>query len=290
MLRWRLGIAVLVLVIAGGVAYAVASGSKSGGQEEPAWAKGHEVPDALKERAHEGEEAHGGEEAHKAKFERDKGGEGGGEGPKSPAAEQVAERAYPRAYVDDRQAERSRVAFTRLPGRPARGSFSAGRAFRAAGANTPWNELGPKTPDVPGQASQFFDPKTQTGPSTQESGRVTALAVDPACAPGNCRMWVAAAGGGIWRTNDALATHPAWTPPPGDLPTNAFGSLYYDAAHDTLYAGSGEPNGSSDSEAGLGLFKSTNGGASWSLVPGSAAVATNRSIGAIVTDPANANV
>jgi hypothetical protein len=106
------------------------------------------------------------------------------------------------------------------------------------------------------------EPVTQQGPPSQESGRVTAIAVDPACAPGDCRVWVAAAGGGIWRTGDALALHPQWTAPPDDVPTTAFGSLYYDAPRETLYAGSGEPNGSSDSEAGLGLFKSTDGGAS----------------------------
>ena len=54
--------------------------------------------------------------------------------------------------------------------------------------------------------------------------------------------------------------------------------------------GSGEPNGSGDSEAGLGLFKSTDFGASWTLVPGSEAVATNRSIGSIAVDPTNPNV
>src|SRR4029079_15046480 len=98
----------------------------------------------------------------------------------------------------------------------------------------------------------------------------------------------ASAGGGIWRTNNALAAVPSWIAPPDDLPTNAFGSLSVDpndASGNTLYAGSGEPNGSGDSEAGLRLFKSTNGGLSWQLVSGSAAVATNRSIGAIAVRP-----
>ena len=69
------------------------------------------------------------------------------------------------------------------------------------------------TGNVPAEASQFFDYDTKTGPTTQESGRVTALAIDPNCgkssAPAGapCRLWVAAAGGGIWRTNDALAAH-----------------------------------------------------------------------------------
>ena len=182
-------------------------------------------------------------------------------------------------------------AFDRLPARAPRSAFRSGRAFEnavnAAPAN--WSELGPVTPNVSGIASQFFDPVDQDGPATQESGRLTAIAVDPGCTAGDCRVWVAAAGGGIWRTADALAAKPAWTPPPADLPTTAFGSIYYDEPHDTLYAGSGEPNGSSDSEAGLGLFKSTDGGASWSLVPGSAAAATNRSIGSIAVAPGDGN-
>jgi hypothetical protein len=161
-----------------------------------------------------------------------------------------------------------------------------------------WNAIGPVNTDIPGEAGQFFDLISQTGPSTSESGRVTALAIDPNCgkasAPAGapCRLWVAAAGGGIWRTNDALAATPAWIAPPNDLPTNSFGSLIIDpndATGSTLYAGSGEPNGSGDSEAGLGLFKSTNGGASWTLVAGSASVATNRSIGAIAVRPGQPN-
>ena len=69
----------------------------------------------------------------------------------------------------------------------------------------------------------------------------------------------------------ARRARPTWIAPPDDLPTNAFGSLIVDAddaTGNTLYAGSGEPNGSGDSEAGLGLFKSTDGGDSWTLVAG----------------------
>src|SRR4051794_5850629 len=216
-------------------------------------------------------------------------GEGGG---KTPWGEQVANRAYPRGYVDDRRVLSERRAFDRLPSQAPRSAFRTQRAFELAAASSPvkWANLGPVTPNVAGEASQFFDPATLQGPPTQQSGRVTALAVDPACHAGDCKLWVAAAGGGIWRTNDATAAKPAWIPPSDDLPTNAFGSLFYDAAHHTLYAGSGEPNGSGDSEAGLGLFRSTDFGASWSLVEGSDDVAINRSIGAVAVDPANPDV
>jgi hypothetical protein len=266
-------LAALLLAVGGAVVLGTARTDK------PAWAGDNEVPNARHEAA---------DEARQAKFKRGHGKEADRRGPASPAAEQVGDRAYPRNYVDDRLAARSRQAFQSLPA-----GVGASRVPRSSIAAAPvsggWSELGPSTPNVPPASSQFWDPRTLTGPTTLESGRVTALAVDPACAPGNCRMWVAAAGGGIWRTNDALASHVQWVAPSASLPTNAFGSLYFDAAHNTLYAGSGEPNGSSDSEAGLGLFKSTDSGASWTLVPGSFGAAVNRSIGAIAVDPSDAN-
>jgi hypothetical protein len=221
-----------------------------------------------------------------------KGGEGERHGARTPWGEQVANRAFPRSYVDDRRALAGRQAFERAPRTAPRSAFRSDGAFKTARIAAPghWTLLGPVTPNVSGEASQFLDPVTGQGPTTQESGRVAAMAVDPVCNPDDgCRVWVASAGGGIWRTNDALAENVQWLPPSTDLPTNAFGSIVYDASSETLYAGSGEPNGSSDSEAGLGLFKSTDFGVHWSLVPGSAAVATNRSIGAIAIDPNDSN-
>ena len=68
----------------------------------------------------------------------------------------------------------------------------------------------------------------------------------------------------------------------GGIPTNAIGSIAVDPndpTGKTIYVGTGEANASGDSEAGLGLYKTTDGGDHWSLVPGSfAAVANLRSI------------
>ena len=228
---------------------------------------------------------------HEATF-GDQGGEANREGPDSPAAEQVEDRAYPRTYVDDRLALQGKRSFKRLPGALPRSAFRSTASFKDGLAAAPrsWRVLGPVTPEVAPEASQFFDPSTGNGATTTQSGRVTAMAIDPNCGrPGRgCRLWVAAAGGGIWRTNDALSRQPRWIAPPGALPTNAFGSLIVDPndpGGNTLYAGSGEPNGSGDSEAGLGLFRSTDGGRSWHLVRGSRKVAINRSIGSIAVEP-----
>src|SRR4029079_13042583 len=53
--------------------------------------------------------------------------------------------------------------------------------------------------------------------------------------------------------------------------------------------GTGEGNASGDSEAGLGLYKTTDGGKNWTLVPGSFAVANLRAITWIAIQPGDAN-
>src|SRR4051794_24354997 len=117
-----------------------------------------------------------------AKFER-AGGEADRKGPDTPAAEQVDNRAYPRTYVDDRRAAAARVKFNRKAKKPGRPAYDADSAYQRAVAATPgaWTALGPVTANVPGASGQFWDPATETGPATQESGRVTALAIDPNC-------------------------------------------------------------------------------------------------------------
>ena len=106
-------------------------------------------------------------------------------------------------------------------------------------------------------------PHVLAAPTTRRPGRITALAIDPNCSQTRCRVWAAAAGGGIWRTDNALSGNGAsWTFISGSFATNAIGTLTY-TRDDTLYAGTGEPNASADSEAGFGIYKSTDGGNTW---------------------------
>ena len=70
------------------------------------------------------------------------------------------------------------------------------------------------------------------------------------------------------------------------IATNAIGSLLMDkrdASGNTLYAGTGEPNASNDSEAGVGIYKTSDGGATWALVPGSD-IFFQRAIGQMAID------
>ena len=210
------------------------------------------------------------------------GGEAEREASDGPAQQQVDQRAYPHTYVSDAKADAARRSYAAKPTH-----LSAARTRSARAADTAlaggWTALGPVTPNVPAQV-------TYTGAPTQNSGRTTALVVSPTCgqAGQGCRMWIGAAGGGVWRTDDATAAAPTWTAVDSGLTTDAIGSLLADPndpTGETLYAGTGEPNASSDSEAGLGLFKSTDGGDHWTAVSGSAAVATDRAIASIAVDP-----
>ena len=89
-------------------------------------------------------------------------------------------------------------------------------------------------------------------------GRVTDVVVDPTHAD---TIYIASAGGGVWKSTDAGMTYtPAW---PNDYP-QAIGSLAR-GSDGTLWAGTGEANASGGGITyfGDGVYKSTDGGATW---------------------------
>lgn len=156
-----------------------------------------------------------------------------------------------------------------------------------------WNSLGPEVSLVnPGAPN-----------AENVSGRVAALAISPTCTlDGPCRLWVGAAGGGVWRTDDAMhPDDPKWRWVSRGLGTNSIGSLALDpsdATGNTIYVGTGETNQPNNSGAGTGLYRSTNGGDDWARVstmivdPTVATTAIDftftRGIAAVVVDPRSA--
>jgi hypothetical protein len=157
---------------------------------------------------------------------------------------------------------------------------------RGAGRSARWDFLGPDRLDVHRLGTQTYLR------GTEWSGRVTALAVDPACRASACTLYATAAGGGVWRSDNALARRPNWKFISEGIPSNAIGSIAIDPNDPTgrtLYVGTGEANNSGDSEAGLGLYVSRDGGKSWALVPGSFAAANNRGIAWVAIDPSSPN-
>jgi len=199
------------------------------------------------------------------------------------AAEAYAERAFPADDVSLQLTLGAQSAWTKAKGRGHGKHSPAGT----------WTLAGPSYGTQP-SILNF------SGREYPTSGRVTALAIDPSCNQGHCTLWLAAAGGGVWRSDKALHNNPSWTYVGDGLPTNSIGTLTYDARTGTLYAGTGEPNAAVDNEAGLGLWKSTDGGDTWTHLP---AVTTtsisgqytgdaflNRAINSVVVDPRNSNV
>ena len=140
-----------------------------------------------------------------------------------------------------------------------------------------WFSLGPTTAIYPAFLNRHHSQYIT-------SGRITALAIAPNCTLNTCTLWVAAAGGGVWRTDKALSGNGNWANvSDGFFGSGAIGALTFDAAHNTLYAGTGEDAAAGDAEAGVGVYKSTDGGKTWTALGGNSNF-TNRAIRQIAID------
>ena len=197
--------------------------------------------------------------------------------PTSGAEEKFARRAYPASTIPAIAPQMAQRTW-RSYGENKDGSHSGNNA------NQPfvWDLIGPTHALQPGVLSF-------SGAQFHMAGRVTALAITPTCTPSRCRLWMAAAGGGVWRTDNPLSPDPYWVFVSNGFDTNAIGTIDQDPSDstgNTLYAGTGEPNASGDSEAGTGIFRTTDGGDTWTKLPGSTIFAT-RSISRVVVDPLN---
>jgi photosystem II stability/assembly factor-like uncharacterized protein len=119
---------------------------------------------------------------------------------------------------------------------------------------------------------------------TNIGGRMTSLICHPTRPD---VIWAGAAGGGVWKSEDAGKTwRPLWH---GEDSLNV-GSLAIDQRNpDVLYCGTGEANLSADSYPGVGLYRSANGGASWELHASAKQTGIPRRIGVIAIDPFDSN-
>ena len=132
---------------------------------------------------------------------------------------------------------------------------------RRVATDTVWTSLGPET--------SIQNP--DSGSTENVSGRIAAIAISPTCQEeGPCRLWVGAAGGGVWRTDDAMNTEDVgWRWVSEGLGTNSIGSLTVDPNDETgntIYVGTGETNTPNNSGAGTGVYKSVDGGDHWTRV------------------------
>src|SRR5436190_8868945 len=168
-----------------------------------------------------------------------------------------AARTYPANVIPPSMVQNAKKTFDKI----------ATQSAKQAGpnSNNHWQSYGPIQTSVQPGVLSF------SGATNATASRDTALVIAPTCVPGNCRLWVGSAGGGVWRTDDALAADPSWTWLTGVLALNSVGALAADpndASGNTLYVGTGEGNRcSSGCESGVGIYKTTDGGNSWTKLP-----------------------
>ncbi|MEO7145424.1 MAG: hypothetical protein ABI165_18160 [Bryobacteraceae bacterium] len=117
-------------------------------------------------------------------------------------------------------------------------------------------------------------------------GRTRSLVIDPT---NPAIMYAGAVGGGVWKTTDGGAS---WLPLTDLLPSIGISTLAMDPANSSvLYAGTGEwytTNSTGNSIRGLGIFKTADGGATWTQLPG-AGNSNFWYVNKVVVSPNNSN-
>ncbi|AIE84193.1 Cellulase [Fimbriimonas ginsengisoli Gsoil 348] len=103
--------------------------------------------------------------------------------------------------------------------------------------------------------------------------------------PGNPdKFYFGAVGGGIWVSENAGLT---WTPIFDQMHAASIGAIAVAPSKpEVVYVGSGEADMRSDIQQGDGMYKSTDGGATWAHI----GLEDTRQIGKILVDPQNENV
>ncbi|NOT36980.1 MAG: glycosyl hydrolase [Saprospiraceae bacterium] len=112
------------------------------------------------------------------------------------------------------------------------------------------------------------------------SGRVSDIAVNP---NNNSEYYVAAASGGVWKTNNRGTTY---TPIFDQQGSYSIGCVTIDPTNSkTVWVGSGENNNQRSVAYGDGVYKSEDGGKTWK----NKGLKNSEHIGMIVVDPSNSN-
>jgi len=148
----------------------------------------------------------------------------------------------------------------------------AGDAIRQAAAPAvgTWINIGPTKADVIKNGA--------TSLAKTDSGRPRTILVDPT---NSQVLYLCTAGGGVWKTSNGGTS---WTPITDTLGTLSCGFLAMDSVDSqTLYLGLGDPFDGT----GLGIVKSTDGGATWGAPQ---SLGASRTIQSVLVSPNNRNL
>ncbi|HEY3838104.1 MAG TPA: sialidase family protein, partial [Bryobacteraceae bacterium] len=122
--------------------------------------------------------------------------------------------------------------------------------------------LGPAPEHMTGCSGCFDYGKTE--------GRTNAIVVDPTTTTnGSIVAYAGTVGGGVWKTTNCCSSSTTWAVTTDDplISTTAIDTLTIDPNnHNTIYAGTGDLNYGSFSMGSQGILKSTNGGATWTVL------------------------
>jgi len=133
-----------------------------------------------------------------------------------------------------------------------------------------------------GNWKEFGPVKLPTNNTGQMNGmgRLNAVALHPT---DSNIIFVGACAGGIWKTTDGGKN---WTIYSDSLPTLGVSSIAFDPnTPNTMYMGTGDRDGGD--AAGFGVFKTTNGGNSWTQ---SNTGMGNRIVGKLIVSPSNTSI
>jgi Arc-like DNA binding domain len=204
-------------------------------------------------------------------------GEGMGDG-----AQEWLMHAYPRADIPLAAISESRADWRSLRSR--------GDDDDDGGDRGRWTSLGPDNAVYPlvGPRDRYvYVPNEYVA-----AGRTSHSLIDPNCTQSECRYWIANAGGGIWKTDNILASQPKWEFVSEEFDHNNTAALELDpndSSNRTIYAGTGEPNiCRSGCIAGIGMYKSRDGGDDW-RGPIGGEYFSGRGIGSIQVKPGDPN-
>ncbi len=125
---------------------------------------------------------------------------------------------------------------------------------------TSWIERGPYI-DAPGPSGNSRPPNTSTG------GRMRSILVD-SLDPTHKTIWAGSVAGGLWKTTDITLAPANWQLVNDFLSNLAVADICQDPTNgNIMYMATGESYFNSDAVQGVGVFKSTDHGVTWNLLP-----------------------